>query len=145
MLFRSLDDRARAEAVFEEAIRLLSPVRLGSRRLVADLEYGGRKLRRGSTVLMLWAAANRDPERFPRPEEFRPGRPLGHMAFGKGAHHCLGAPLASVQGVAVLRALARRCPDLAVAGEVTWRTDMAMQGPASLVVSPFAMVAGGRA
>jgi cytochrome P450 len=135
---------ADATAVFNEALRWMSPVRIGSRRLTADLEYGEHLLRRRDTVLFLWAAANRDPRRFPDPDVFDPHRPpRSHLAFGKGAHHCLGAPLAAVQGTLLLQRLAQRCPDLAVAApaDVQWRTSLALQGPAILPVRTSAPAA----
>src|SRR5206468_4267529 len=72
-----------AEAVYEEALRLESPVRLGGRRVSEDFEHAGHRLRRNEVVMFLWAAANRDPRRYARPDEYdfrRPG--LRHMAFG---------------------------------------------------------------
>lgn len=65
---------------------------------------------RDSRLLLLWGAANRDPAQFTDPDTFRLDRPVtkGHMTFGKGLHFCLGAPLARLEAVTVLRLLLAR-------------------------------------
>lgn len=96
-----------AEAVFDECQRLGSPVRASARGLSADVTVAGTVLPAGSVALLLYAAANRDPRRFPDPDRFDPARAeRRHLAFGHGPHHCLGAPLSLMAGGAVLRILA---------------------------------------
>ena len=90
-----------AGAVFNELMRLDSPARMGARRATVPIEPN-------DPVFLLWGVANRDRRVFDAPDEFQPGRPGRHIAFGQGAHHCLGAALASLQGAAVLRQLAQR-------------------------------------
>ncbi|MFD0259562.1 cytochrome P450 [Kitasatospora indigofera] len=98
----------RAEAVFDEAQRLGSPVRASARALTGEVTVGGTVIPAGRVALLLYAAANRDPRRFAEPDRFDPYRAeLRHLAFGHGAHHCLGAPLSLMAGAAVLRGLAR--------------------------------------
>lgn len=98
----------RAEAVFDEAQRLGSPVRASARALTADVEVGGVVIPAGRVVLLLYAAANRDRRRFAEPDRFDPGRAeLRHLAFGHGPHHCLGAPLSLMAGAEVLRRFAQ--------------------------------------
>jgi len=64
----------------------------------------------GSTVLLLWGAANRDPSVFERPDDVVLNRPVPrrHMAFGRGIHHCVGAPLARLEARVVLSVLLER-------------------------------------
>ncbi|MEU6742098.1 cytochrome P450 [Streptosporangium sandarakinum] len=117
-----LQDRLRAEphlmpAAVEEALRLWTPVDHGTRLTTRDVEVGGVVIPRGSRVVLLTGAANRDPRAFPSPEEFRLDRtPNRHLTFGHGIHFCLGAHLARVEFLAVLRELARH-PDYELAGE----------------------------
>lgn len=97
----------RAEAVFDECQRLGSPVRASARAVTADVPLGPATVPAGSVVLLLYAAANRDPRRFPDPDRFDPDRAeRRHLAFGHGPHHCLGAPLSLTVGATVLRRLA---------------------------------------
>lgn len=101
-------DRAHAEAMFDEALRLHSPVRFSARTLAADVTLGGHRLREGSVAALCYAAANRDPTRFPDPARFDPRRPrMRHLGFGHGAHYCLGARLSLVTGACVLERLAK--------------------------------------
>ncbi|WP_225850369.1 cytochrome P450 [Streptomyces sp. HPF1205] len=96
-----------AQDVFDECQRLGSPVRASARALTADVPVGGTVLPAGTVTLLLYAAANRDPRRFPDPDRFDPARAeRRHLAFGHGPHHCLGAPLSLMVGAGVLRALA---------------------------------------
>ncbi len=97
-----------AGAAFDECLRLAGPVRLAARRVREAVPVAGRRMERGDTVVLLLAAANRDPSRFPEPDAFRPGRPGRHLAFGHGPHLCPGAALARQQGEVVLDRLFRR-------------------------------------
>ncbi|MFJ6216471.1 cytochrome P450 [Streptomyces sp. NPDC092296] len=100
-------DPGSAEAVFDECQRLGSPVRASARAVTQDVAVGGTVIPAGGVVLLLYAAANRDPRRFPDPDRFDPDRAeRRHLAFGHGPHHCLGAPLSLIAGAAVLRGLA---------------------------------------
>ena len=80
----------------EEVLRLESPVQSLMRATARDVEIGGEMIPAGSLVNVRYAAANRDERRFDNPEaiELERKNPGGHMAFGSGKHHCLGAPLA---------------------------------------------------
>lgn len=104
-LIRDRPDRA--EAVFDEAQRLGSPVRASARALTHEITLGDTVVPAGRVALLLYAAANRDPRRFTDPDAFDPDRAeTRHLAFGHGPHHCLGAPLSLMAGAAVLRGLA---------------------------------------
>jgi cytochrome P450 len=96
-----------AQDVFDECQRLGAPVRASARAVTTDVTVGGTVLPAGTVTLLLYAAANRDPRRFPDPDRFDPGRAeRRHLAFGHGPHHCLGAPLSLMAGATVLRTMA---------------------------------------
>ncbi|UXA20599.1 cytochrome P450 [Mycobacterium sp. SMC-4] len=92
-------------AFIEEALRYEPPFRAHYRHVVSDTSLGGVRLPGGSRLLLLWGAVNRDPAQFEHPNEFRLDRPKskGHMTFGKGAHFCVGASLARLEAMTVLR------------------------------------------
>lgn len=93
-------------AALEECLRYESPVQLAGRMATVDFELGGVRLRRGDTVVLVLGAANRDPAVFDEPDRFdvtRADNP--HVAFGGGAHHCLGAALARAEAQAAFEAL----------------------------------------
>jgi cytochrome P450 family 144 len=97
-------------AFVEEALRLESPFRYMMRTVPADTTLGGVEIPAGATVLLFWAAGNRDPNEFERPDEVDLNRriPRRHVAFGRGIHHCVGAPLARIEARNVLSVLLDR-------------------------------------
>jgi cytochrome P450 len=121
-------DPGLAKNVVEETLRYWGPVDFIARRIAtADLDIGGTAIARGDNVTVSLAAANRDPERFPDPNAYDITREDAnrHVAFGKGIHVCLGAPLARVEGQVAFETLARRYPDLRLAvptDELRWGT-----------------------
>ncbi len=130
------DDPDLADRVIEETLRYAPPVHLTGRFALEEVEAGGRTFERGQGVVTLLAAANRDPRIFDRPDVFDPLRDNAaeHVSFSAGAHYCVGAPLARLEGVLALRALARRFPDLALAGPVQPRRGVTLRGPAVVPV-----------
>ena len=94
----------------EEVLRLESPFRHMMRFVPRDTELGGTAIPADSTVLLLWGSANRDPLEFERPDELDLRRQVlrRHVAFGRGIHHCVGAPLARIEARAVLTVLLER-------------------------------------
>ena len=98
----------------EEALRLEPPFRYHMRSVPNDTELGGVEIPAGATVLLLWGAANRDPAVFDHPETINLTRqvPRRHVAFGRGIHHCVGAPLARVEARNVLSVLLNRVSDI---------------------------------
>jgi cytochrome P450 len=94
----------------EEALRLESPFRYLMRSVPKDTVLGGVAIPGGSTVLLLWGAANRDAREFERPDQVDLERhiPRRHVAFGRGIHHCVGAPLARIEARNVLTVLLDR-------------------------------------
>lgn len=113
-------------AVVEEALRYEPPVDMTGRLASAEMEAGGCPLRPGQSITVSLRAANHDPEVFEDPHRFDVGRKhRPHMAFGGGAHICIGAPLARLEtGVALVRLFAR-FPNLRLAdpeAEPAWRS-----------------------
>ena len=92
-------DRSLVPAFVEEAVRLESPFRGHYRQARRDTEVAGATIPAGATVYLLWAAANRDPKEFDRPDEVMLDRhaPRHHLGFGRGIHSCVGAPLARLE------------------------------------------------
>ncbi|GAS99474.1 cytochrome P450 [Mycolicibacterium canariasense] len=129
-------DPQRANAIVEETLRYDPPVQLVMRIAGADMTIGDRApvgVRRGDSMLLLLAAAHRDPDVFDRPDIFDPDREdLRHLAFGKGLHFCLGAPLARLEARIALAELARRWPEAHLLGESVYKPNVTLRGLASL-------------
>ncbi|WP_246078661.1 cytochrome P450 [Modestobacter excelsi] len=132
-----VEDPSLAAAAVEETLRYDPPVQLTARFAHADVEVGGVPLRRDSGVLVLLAAANRDPAVHPDPDRFDLHREQAapHLAFSGGVHYCLGAPLARLEGEVALRVLAERAPRLRLAGRAVPRVATVLRGPLSLPVT----------
>jgi cytochrome P450 family 142 subfamily A polypeptide 1 len=116
---RKLIDRPELmDLAVDEIVRFVSPVLSFSRTVTRDHEVRGRRLREGQTVLMLYAAANRDERVFDEPDRFRVDRdPNPHVGFGVGPHFCLGANLARLEIKAVFEELFARLGDIRVKGD----------------------------
>jgi cholest-4-en-3-one 26-monooxygenase len=96
-------------AVVDEFLRMTSPVMQMCRTATRDQDLKGRKVRKGDMLVMWFTAANRDPEIFPNPHQFDPSRPKNPMlAFGGGAHYCLGNHLARLEMKILLEELVAR-------------------------------------
>jgi cytochrome P450 len=114
-------DRLRADpglldGAIEEMMRWDPPTQAVLRIAAVDTTLGRSRIRAGEAVLVMLAGANRDPEQFEDPDRFDIARtPNRHLAFGLGIHHCLGAPLARLQGVTAFRLLLERFDSLALA------------------------------
>ena len=105
-----------APAYVEELLRFDPPVQLTSRLAGAPVTVGGVEVPTDSWVLLLLAAANRDPRRYPGPDRFDPWRAQSHpLSFGAGPHFCLGAGLARLEAQVAFPQLLRRLPGLALA------------------------------
>ncbi|CAO5234310.1 cytochrome P450 [Frankia sp. AgKG'84/4] len=116
-LARVRDDPDALVPAIEELLRWLAIVPFPSiRRTRTDVEIAGRRIAAGEHVVVSLSAANRDPVLIDDPDrlDITRGAP-GHLAFGYGVHHCLGAPLARLELRVALPALLRRFPDLALA------------------------------
>lgn len=106
-------DRSLLRPAVEESVRWMPTDPMFSRWVVADTELGGVAIPAGSVVHMNLAAANRDPARWDRPDEYditRPMRP--NLGFGQGAHICLGMHVARAEMMIAISALLERLPNL---------------------------------
>ncbi len=133
-------DPGLADGAVEELLRYLSVAKTFSRAALEDVELGGRTIEAGSTVILSYHTANRDPERFTDPHVLDVRRRAeGHLAFGHGMHLCLGAQLARVEMRVALPALLARFPALRLAvpaDEVPLRPETAdIYGAKSLPVT----------
>ncbi|BBY34678.1 cytochrome [Mycolicibacter minnesotensis] len=105
----------------EEVLRCEPPFRGHYRHVRRDTTLAGVPLRSGERLLLLWSAANRDPSRFSEPNEFRLDRTgLGHLAFGRGAHFCVGATLARMEARIVIGELLARTSDIGLDQAGRW-------------------------
>jgi pimeloyl-[acyl-carrier protein] synthase len=118
----------------EELLRFESPVQHTARIAPADMELGGKMIQKGSRVVAVLAAANRDPHRFPNPDRLDLRRADNrHLAFGWAAHFCFGAPLARMEGQIAFAALLSRIekPSL-IDDKRDWRENAGLRGLTSL-------------
>jgi cytochrome P450 len=128
-------EASRAAAV-EEMLRLDSPLHLFARYALEDVEFAGVGLKKGEKIGLLLGAANRDPERFPRPDAFDAGRdPNPHLAFGAGIHFCVGVPLARLEMAIALPILFARLPRLRLAEPPRYRDAYHFHGLEALSVA----------
>ncbi|MGY1454187.1 cytochrome P450 family protein [Streptomyces sp. SS8] len=132
-------DTALLRTAVEELLRYDGPVELATWRFATEpLEIGGQRIGAGDPVLVVLAAADRDPARFADPDTLdltRGDNP--HLGYGHGIHYCLGAPLARLEGRIALTALLGRLPDLRLAAEpadLRWRGGLIMRGLRELPV-----------
>ncbi|MGW5527812.1 cytochrome P450 family protein [Streptomyces xanthochromogenes] len=127
------------ETGVEELLRYDGPVEMATWRFATEpLTLGGQDIAAGDPVLVVLAAADRDPERFDGPDTLDLGRRDNqHLGYGHGIHYCLGAPLARLEGQTALATLLRRLPDLRLAVEpddLRWRGGLIMRGLRTLPV-----------
>ena len=126
-------DPAYAAGVVEEVLRLDPPVQMTMRIPLEDRDLPGGRVSAGGTVVLLLAAAGRDPQQHADPLRLDPARTSGHLAFSAGPHFCLGAALARLEARVALTALARRLDNPRL-GELTYRESRVLRGPARLRV-----------
>jgi cytochrome P450 len=109
-------DRARIGDFVEEMLRLESPSKVSFRMASKSTTLAGVPIPAGSTILVLLGAADRDPERFECPAEFRLGRSnvRQHMAFGRGVHSCPGGPLVRAEANMTIERLLERLDDITI-------------------------------
>ena len=111
-------DRSLLPGIVEEAIRWTTPVQHFMRTAAEDTELSGQQIRKGDWLMMNYVAANHDPAQFANPRKFDAARsPNRHLAFGAGAHQCLGLHLARLEMRILFEALLDRLGTIELAGE----------------------------
>jgi len=126
-------DPSRIPAVLEETLRWDSPVQLLMRATTQVTELGGVEIGRGTLVMVLIGAANRDSEQFPDGERFDPERTAaGHLGFGFGNHFCLGAALARLEARVALERILADLPELKLAAPAERHGSFLVRGPKAL-------------
>lgn len=121
------------EPAIEEQLRLTPPILGFYRTAKQDYPVGSTTIPAGARVLVLFAAANRDPRMFADPDRFVLGRePREHLAFGTGIHFCLGAYLARMEAAELVRRLVVRCERIELTGTPEFTTNSALRGLARL-------------
>ena len=130
------EDPGRIPAAVEELLRFDSPVQASLRLVLEDCEVNGIPLRRDDNVLLLNGAANHDPAVFDHPERLDIGRrENNHVAFGRGIHFCLGAPLARLEGRVAIEVLLERYPSLRLMSDrPAFRNSIVLRGLEALPV-----------
>lgn len=115
-------DPAQIPAAIDETLRLHTPLQSFSRTATADVQLGNVTVRAGEQVLLVYAAANRDPAVYPEPADFVLGRDRRHsLAFGYGPHRCVGVHLATAELRIALEVLLRLTGRLQPAEPIGWR------------------------
>jgi cytochrome P450 family 142 subfamily A polypeptide 1 len=110
---RLLDDRALLPSAVEEMLRWVSPIKNMKRTATRDVDFAGKQIRQGDSLLLLYPSANRDEDTFVDPDTFNIERhPNDHVAFGFGSHFCLGNSLARLELQVMFEQLLTRLPDL---------------------------------
>jgi pimeloyl-[acyl-carrier protein] synthase len=119
-----------AGSAIEELLRFESPVQHTARIAPGDMQLGGKTIPKGSRVVAVLAAANRDPNRFPDPDRLDLLRPDNrHLAFGWAAHFCFGAPLARMEGQIAFNLLLRRLSrPVLLDDSLKWRGNAGLRG-----------------
>ena len=130
------DEPGLITSAVEEILRFESPVVQTARIAMGDMEIGGCPIHRGESILTSLAAANRDPDKYREPDRFDiTRRDVHHRSFGGGAHFCLGAPLARLEGQVAIPAFLQHFPRVRLADEpLEWRALPAFRGLARLWV-----------
>jgi cytochrome P450 len=130
-------DSSLIPSAVEELLRYESPSQHTARLAPADVEMGGKQIRKRQAVIAVMGAANRDPERFSEPDRLDIGRQDNrHLAFGWAAHFCFGAALARLEGQIAFETLLRRLPNLALntTTPLEWRHNLGLRGLTALPV-----------
>ena len=137
-LERLRNDPTLVPSAVEEMLRYESPSQQTARICPADTEMGGKLIRKGQAVIAIMAAGNRDPERFPDPDQFDINRSDNrHLAFGWASHFCFGAALARIEAQLTFEALVRRTSNLSPLTDapIVWRENLGLRGMVALPIT----------
>ncbi|MFL5295260.1 MAG: cytochrome P450, partial [Phenylobacterium sp.] len=119
----------------DESIRWTTPVKTFMRTATADTEFAGRQMKKGDWLMLCYASGNRDEAVFEDPQAFHVDRkPNRHLAFGYGAHLCLGQHLAKMEMRILWEELIPRLSDLELAGQPAMSEAVFVNGPKRLPV-----------
>lgn len=129
-------DKSGVPSAIEEMLRYEPPSQQTARLAPADVELGGKLIRKRQAAIVVMAAANRDPERFPDPDRFDITRKENrHLSFGWAAHFCFGAAIARLEAQVTFEELLRRYSHWSLETEpLTWRTNLGLRGLTALRV-----------
>jgi len=137
-LQRLREDATLIPSAVEELLRYESPSQHTARLAPADVELGGKQIKKRQAVIAVMGAANRDPARFPDPDRLDIERKDNrHVAFGWAAHFCFGAQLARIEGQIALETILRRLPGLTLDTSLplVWRHNLGLRGLTGLPVT----------
>jgi len=144
---RLAEDPLYGKDVADEALRLAAPTQGMFRVVSEDTQIGSTTLPAGSRVVLMYAAANRDPEMWEHPDTFQPGRDgqAKHLSFGKGPHYCVGAGLARLEARIVAETLGKRLSHIQVTNrsELRYIPSFVLRGPQQIDVVVSAKEASG--
>jgi len=131
------NDSSILPSAIEELLRYESPSQHTARLAPDNMLLGGKQIQKRQAVIAVFAAANRDPDRFPDPDKLDLRRTDNrHVAFAWGAHYCFGAPLARMEGQIAFETMLRRLPNIKLEPqELLWRENLGLRGLKSLFVS----------
>lgn len=119
----------------DEAIRWVTPVKHFMRTATEDYELRGKTIKAGESVMLMYASGNRDEDVFDEPFKFKVDRrPNKHIAFGQGAHHCLGHLLAKMEMRALYKTLLEKVQDIELVGEPAWVQSQFVSGLKTLPI-----------
>ena len=125
----------RVASAREELLRYTTPVIYMRRTARHDVVLGGERIRQGDKVVMYFGSANRDPDKFDRPDMLDLSRsPNEHIAFGTGPHGCLGQHIARIEIDAILIEVLSRMKDIEIVGRPEWLASNFISGPKHLTV-----------
>jgi len=134
-LERLMSDPSLVTTAVDEMIRWVTPVKQFMRTATDDYVLRGVPIAAGESVLLSYPSANRDEEVFEHPDRFDVGRnPNKHVAFGFGAHYCLGAQLARMEGRAIYNELIPRLKSIELAGDASYMQTLFVGGPKHLPI-----------
>ena len=144
---RLAEDPLYGKDVADEALRLAAPTQGMFRVVSEETQIGSTTLSAGSRVVLMYAAANRDPEIWEHPDTFQPGRDgqAKHLSFGKGPHYCVGAGLARLEARIVAETLGERLSHIQVTNrsELRYIPSFVLRGPQRIDVVVSAKGAAG--
>lgn len=134
-LRRLRDNPDLLDSAVNEMLRYDSPVQLDGRFAEEDIDIGGTRIPAGERMICAIGAANRDPAAFTNPNVLDIGRrEKSHISFGRGIHHCLGAPLAMMEGRIAFAALLDRFSSIELVSEPEFREQIVLRGVEELWV-----------